>query len=105
MAFGAFMASLDGSIVNVSLPTIARVFRLGSGEAASVILSYLLSLSGCLLIFGRLGDVAGKRRVFLWGQGVFLLGSLACGLAPGLASLVAAWRATCIDPAEVIRAQ
>ena len=90
MAFGAFMASLDGSIVNVSLPTIARVFRLGSGEAASVILSYLLSLSGCLLIFGRLGDVAGKRRVFLWGQGVFLLGSLACGLAPGLASLVAA---------------
>ena len=90
MAFGAFMASLDGSIVNVSLPTIARVFRLDSGAAAWVILAYLLPLSGCLLAFGRLGDAVGKRRIFLWGQGVFLLGSLGCGLAPGPEALNAA---------------
>jgi EmrB/QacA subfamily drug resistance transporter len=84
------MSSLDASIVNVSLPTIAHYFRVDIGRVSAVALSYLLCLSGTLLIFGRLGDEAGRRRVFLWGQALFLAASGLCGLVFDFPLLVAA---------------
>ena len=83
-----FMASLDLSIVNISLPTISRYFDVGTGEVSWIILSYFLILSSLLLAFGRLGDLRGFRNIFLWGILAFSIGSFLCALAPGITEMV-----------------
>jgi len=90
VAVGTFMATVDGSIVNVALPTMRVELGTGIGGAEWIVTSYLLTVTAFLLLAGRLGDEAGQRRVFTGGLLVFTLGSGLCGAAPGLASLVAA---------------
>jgi EmrB/QacA subfamily drug resistance transporter len=87
---GAFMAALDGSIVNTILPLIAGQFSADISSIEWVVTVYLLVLSGLLLSFGRLGDLRGHKKVFLIGFVVFVFGSAMCGLAPNLQSLIAA---------------
>ena len=88
IAFAAFMSKLDSSIVNISLPTIARHFDVTPADASWVILSYLLVQTTTMMIFGKLGDDIGLKRTFLGGYAIFTVGSLLCGFAPSLASLV-----------------
>ena len=81
---------LDGSIVNVALPTIQR--RLGGGLAAQqwVVNAYLLTLGSLILLGGSLGDLYGERRVFAVGVSSFGAASLGCALAPSIGALVGA---------------
>jgi EmrB/QacA subfamily drug resistance transporter len=88
-ALGAFMASLDLSIVNVAFPALQRSFPDDSRAAlAWVITGYAIVFASLLVIGGRTADRIGKRRVFFVGLGVFTLGSALCGLAPTVALLV-----------------
>ena len=88
VAFGAFMSKLDSYIVNISLPTIAERFNVTSSEVSWVILVYLLVSTSTLLLFGKLGDRFGLRRVFFFGYMLFTLGSLLCGAALSLEMLI-----------------
>jgi EmrB/QacA subfamily drug resistance transporter len=89
IAFAVFMATLDTSIVNVSLPTIAEWFHADMGLVSWVVMAYLLVISGLMLACGRLGDLKGFRRVFIAGFALFTAGSLLCGLAVSIEHLVA----------------
>ncbi len=84
-----FMATLDGSIVNVALPTMARSLSTGTGAIAWVVTAYLLAIVSLILFFGKLGDVIGMSRVFLGGIGLFSIGSLLCGISFSFPALVA----------------
>ncbi len=86
----AFMATLDGSIVNVALPTMSADLKISSESVAWVVTVYLLAIVGSILLFGRLGDIIGKINVFLLGVGIFTVGSLLCGLSPSFTTLIAA---------------
>ena len=90
VALLAFMATLDGSIVNVALPTMSAELLVSNEAIAWVVTAYLLAIVGSILIFGRLGDIIGKINVFLLGVGVFTAGSLMCGLSPSFPVLLAA---------------
>jgi MFS family permease len=90
VAVGTFMATLDGNIVNVALPTIGRELGAEVGRLQWIVNGYVLAITATLLLAGRLGDRAGHRAVYAGGLLVFTLGSALCGLAPGLAPLVAA---------------
>ncbi len=87
VAFGSFMATLDSSIVNIALPTIRR--QLDAGDNVEwIVLSYLLVTTSTLLIMGRLSDMFGRKTVYMTGFGVFIFGSLLCGISWSLWSLV-----------------
>lgn len=83
------MASMDGSIANVALPAIQRDLGATGAVQQLVLSAYLVVLASLIVVGARLGDVAGHRRAFQWGLGVFTVASLACGLAPTPAVLVA----------------
>ena len=87
---GQFMLILDVTIVNVALPAIQADLRLPAARLTWVTSSYLIAYGGLLLLFGRLGDLLGRRRIFLFGLGLFTVASAACGLAGSAAALVAA---------------
>ncbi len=86
---GSGIAVLDGSVVNVALPTIQR--DLGGGLAGQQWVSnaYLLTLSSLILVGGSLGDLFGERRIFALGVGGFGVTSLMCALAPTIGLLIA----------------
>lgn len=84
------MATLDGNIVNVALPTLGRELGAEVGALQLVVNAYLAAISLTLIPLGRLGDRLGHRRVYAAGLLVFTLGSALCGLAPDLERLVAA---------------
>jgi EmrB/QacA subfamily drug resistance transporter len=87
---GSGIALLDGTVVNVALPTIQH--DLGGGLAAQqwVVNAYLLTLGSLILIGGSLGDLYGERRIFALGVGGFGAASLLCALAPTIGALIAA---------------
>jgi EmrB/QacA subfamily drug resistance transporter len=87
---GSGIAFLDGTAVNVALPTIGRELGGGLTEQQWVLAGYLLTLSSLLLAGGAAGDRYGRRRVFLTGLVVFTLASLCCGLAPSGGALIVA---------------
>lgn len=87
VAFGTFMATLDSSIVNIALPTIRK--ELDAGDNVEwIVLSYLLVTTSTLLIMGRLSDMFGRKKVYMAGFSVFIIGSLFCGLSWDIWSLV-----------------
>jgi EmrB/QacA subfamily drug resistance transporter len=92
VAVGIFMSTLDGSIVNVALPTIMAELGVPLTTVKWVVVIYLLTVSSLLLFFGRLSDIRGRRWVYSRGLTVFSLGSLLCGLSPNAAWLIM-WRA------------
>ncbi len=101
---GSGIVLLDGTVVNVALPTIQRA--LGGGLAAQqwVVNGYLLTLGSLILVGGSLGDLFGERRVFALGVAGFGVASLVCALAPSIGVLVAA-RALQGDGGRAARAQ
>ena len=90
LCLGDLMIVLDGTIVNVALPSIRDDLGFSQESLAWVVNAYLLTFGGFLLLGGRLGDLFGHRRLFLIGITVFTLASLACGLASTQGQLVAA---------------
>jgi len=89
-SLGAFLVSLDLSIVNVAFPAMARAFPQASrADLAWVVTAYSITFGALLVMGGRTGDRQGLRRVFFAGLGGFLLGSALCGIAPSVAWLVA----------------
>jgi len=87
---GAFMATLDTSIVNVALPQISQDFHATLGQVSWVIQIYLLLNASFLLTSGRLGDLLPPGKVYLLGLVVFTGASALCGFSTGLAWMVAA---------------
>ncbi|WP_053569036.1 MFS transporter [Caballeronia cordobensis] len=87
---GSSMAFIDGSVVNVALPSIQR--ELGASIAAMqwVVDAYLLFLGALVLVGGSMGDKLGRRKVFIAGIAIFTAASAACGAAPGMGWLIAA---------------
>jgi EmrB/QacA subfamily drug resistance transporter len=83
------LAFVDGSVVNVALPTLARNFNADAGALQWVINAYLLPLSALLLLGGAAGDYFGRRRLLILGTSVFAVASLGCSLASGLPELFA----------------
>jgi EmrB/QacA subfamily drug resistance transporter len=87
---GSGMIFLDGTVVNVALPTIGRELDASLAQLQWISNAYLLSLAGLILIGGSLGDRFGRRRVFVVGTVWFALASLLCGIAPSAEVLIAA---------------
>lgn len=87
---GSGMAFLDMTAVNVALPTIGETLGADFAEFQWILNGYMLTLASFVLVAGALGDLVGRRRMFLTGVLLFALASLPCGLAPGPAVLIAA---------------
>ncbi|MFA9270370.1 MFS transporter [Svornostia abyssi] len=87
---GMLMIVLDATVVNVALPTIQDDLGFTSSNLAWVVNAYMIAFGGLLLFAGRMGDLVGRRRMFLSGLGVFSAASLLCGLAASQEWLVAA---------------
>jgi MFS family permease len=90
LLIGNFMVVLDFTIVNVALPSIERDLGVGTSSVQWVVTGYGIAFSGLLILAGRVGDLLGRRRMFIAGLLVFTLASLAGGLSGSLPLLVAA---------------
>jgi MFS family permease len=84
------LSSLGASIANVGLPALAQAFGASFQQVQWIVLAYLLAVTGASVGAGRLGDIAGRRRLLVAGIALFSLASLLCGLAPGFGLLVTA---------------
>lgn len=87
---GMLMIILDGTVVNVALPSIQDDLDFTNGSLAWVVNAYLITFGGLLLLAGRLGDLVGRRRIFLVGLVVFTVASALCGLAQSQGMLIGA---------------
>ena len=90
VCMGQLMMVLDATIVNVALPSMQRDLGFSQANLAWVVDAYMIAFGSFLLLAGRLGDLLGRKRMFLIGLVVFTLASVACGLADGQAVLIGA---------------
>jgi len=90
LCVGVLMIILDSTVVNVALPSIQRDLGFSQANLAWVVNAYLISFGGLLLLAGRLGDLLGRRRVFLVGMVMFTVASFLCGISQDQALLIAA---------------
>jgi EmrB/QacA subfamily drug resistance transporter len=90
VCLGQLMIVVDTTVVNVALPSIQRDLGFSQPGLAWVVDSYLIAFGSLLLLSGRLGDLIGRKKVFLGGIVLFTLASIACGLANSEATLIAA---------------
>jgi EmrB/QacA subfamily drug resistance transporter len=90
LAMAQFVVVLDASIVNVALPSIGRALDFAQGDLSWVVNAYTLVFGGFLLLGGRLADLLGRRRMFVYGMWLFALASLLGGLAQSDVWLIAA---------------
>jgi EmrB/QacA subfamily drug resistance transporter len=91
VSIGVFMVALDLFIVNVAFPKIEHDFAGSNVASVSWVLNaYAIVLAALMVSAGRFADRHGRRRFFLWGLGIFVLGSALCGAAPSVSALVAA---------------
>ena len=90
LSLSMLMPSLDTSIANAGLPTLAQAFNASFQEVQWIVLAYLLAITTLIVSGGRLGDIIGRRRLLLIGIGLFTVASLLCGIAPTLWLLIAA---------------
>src|SRR6516165_1839161 len=90
LCVGDLMIVVDSTVVNVALPSIRSDLGFGQTSLAWVVNAYMLTFAGFMLLAGRLGDLFGHRRLFLYGTAVFTVASLACGVATTKGMLLAA---------------
>src|SRR6058998_1728847 len=90
LCVGMLMIVLDATIVNVALPSIQKDLGFSQSSLAWVVNAYLITFGGLLLLAGRLGDLIGRRRIFMIGLAIFVGASLLCGLAQSQELLVGA---------------
>src|SRR5918995_1754103 len=89
IATGLLMTVLDGSIVPVAMPAIQQDLGFSPAGLSWVVNAYLIAFGSLLLLAGRIGDLIGRKRMFLAGTGVFTAASLLAGAAPRPALLIA----------------
>lgn len=89
IAMGFFLATIDGGIVNIGLNTLVREFDKPLVVIEWVVLSYMLTISSLMLSIGRLGDMLGKKTLYLAGLVIFTVGSVLCGLSGTIYWLIA----------------
>src|SRR6202023_768932 len=89
MCFALFMIMLDNTVVNVALPSIQRDLHASLSALEWTVNAYTLTFAVLLVTGGRLGDIFGRRRMFLFGVIVFGVSSLAIGFAPSDTALIA----------------
>jgi EmrB/QacA subfamily drug resistance transporter len=90
LSLSMLMPSLDTSIANAGLPTLAQAFAASFQAVQWIVLAYLLAITALIVSVGRLGDIIGRRRLLLAGICLFTAASLLCGVAPSLRLLIAA---------------
>ncbi|WP_316525676.1 MFS transporter [Kitasatospora brasiliensis] len=90
LSMGFFMTLLDMTIVNIALPHVMSGVHASLDEGLWVFSAYILGYATLLIVAGRLGDLFGPRRVYLYGLALFVLASCACGVAPNAGVLIAA---------------
>lgn len=88
ICIASFISKLNIYIVNISLPTISKVFNVTTSEVSQVVLYFLLFSASTMLIFGKMADKRGLKKIFINGYFVFIIGSLLCGISPNLFILV-----------------
>jgi EmrB/QacA subfamily drug resistance transporter len=88
VSMGIFLSTIDGSIVNVALPTLVHAFNTEFAVVQWVVLAYLLTVSTLILSMGRWGDMVGKKPLYAIGFVIFTLGSVMCGLSPAIYWLI-----------------
>ena len=88
VGMGVFLATIDGSIVNVSLPTMESSFQTDFALVQWVVLAYLLTVTTLMLGIGRLADIYGKKPIYTTGFIVFTIGSVLCGLSSTIYLLI-----------------
>lgn len=88
ITLGTFVVTLDTGIVNIALPSISQGLNTDLSTLQWVVSLFFLTISGTLMVFGRLGDILGSRKIFALGFGVFALGSLLCGFATNITMLL-----------------
>jgi len=89
VAMGVFLATIDGSIVNIALPTLAAVLNVDFSVVEWVVLGYLLTVTTLMLGVGRLADIIGKKKIYAAGFVVFTVGSALCGMSISIVMLIA----------------
>ena len=82
------MAVIDGTVVNIALPTMTRFFAVDLSDSQWTITAYLITMTSLLLVFGKVSEYVGRARLFFVGIIVFTASSLACGLSTGLPELI-----------------
>jgi EmrB/QacA subfamily drug resistance transporter len=90
LCFALFMIMLDNTVVNVALPAIQHDLGISRSELEWTVAAYALTFASFLLTGGKLGDLLGRRKIFLIGVAIFTLSSLFCGLSSGASELIAA---------------
>jgi len=88
VSVGVFMATIDGSIVNLALHTLTKYFNTDIATITWVIISYLLTITALLLTLGRLSDMYGKKPVFTAGLAIFTIGSGLCSFSASVMQLI-----------------
>jgi EmrB/QacA subfamily drug resistance transporter len=88
VAIGIFLATLDGSIVNIALPTLVKDLATDFSTVQWVVLSYLLTVTTLMLTIGRLADMFGRKKLYNSGYIIFTAGSVLCGLSPSIRYLI-----------------
>src|ERR1035441_9664240 len=89
LCLGQLMMVLDATIVNVALPSIQRDLHFSHGNLTWVIDAYLITFGGFLLLAGRMGDLVGRKKVFLAGLVLFTAASIFCGASTSQGMLIA----------------
>jgi EmrB/QacA subfamily drug resistance transporter len=90
LCLGMLMIVLDSTIVNTALPVLKDDLDFSDSNLTWVLNAYLIPFGGLLMVSGRIGDLIGQRRMFLWGMSLFTFASLLCGLAESQEVLIAA---------------
>lgn len=88
VAMGVFLATIDGSIVNIALPNLVADFNMPLAVVEWVVLAYLLTVTTLMLSVGRLADMIGKKKIYLAGIILFTIGSALCGTATNVYALI-----------------
>lgn len=86
--FGQLLTIMDIFIINVSIPSIQRDIHASNGEMQLMIASYLIGFASFLITGGRLGDVYGRKKMFVFGLGFFMISSITCGISQGAVQLM-----------------
>jgi EmrB/QacA subfamily drug resistance transporter len=101
-SLGVLLASVNTSTLDVALPVVARHFNASATAASWTLLTYMLVNTILILAFGRLADIVGRRRLYLFGLGTLTAASLACGFAPNIVTLDAFRGLQAIGAAAII---
>ena len=101
-SIGAALSGINTSTMDVALPVVSRHFGSSATEASWTVLSYLLVNTALILVFGRVADLVGRRRLYLLGLATLSLAGLACGLAPDAGWLIACRAAQAVGAAALL---